>query len=454
MPNKPILSKRVLEQHTLSRYERERRTRKFVVIGSIVTAIVVLLLIGAYVLDTYVLQPNRAVASVISENITVAQMQSRERLEFANLSYNYSQLGQQVQQMQQANDPSASFLIQFYQQQLQQIVSRVTVDQIAQNSIDSLINDSLIRQEAKRRGISASPDEIQTELEKSIGYYRVTLTPFPTDTPAPATPTAVPLPTTVALTATKLLTATSPLTPTAIPTPEPSATPRLQPTTITQAELQQGKDRGVQFYTSLGYSASEFERVYETNLLTKKLQDVMAKEVPTQTQHYQFDYVRFNAVETATKYAQLLASGKITFEAMITTVNAITQPESIGQGGVIDWTSKDNAASQYGDEVVAALESTPLKKASGVITSATSGGFYLLLPVGREIRALSTSDLSAAQSKAYQDWLTKARGDVNSVKRNIDPVSVMPRDLRDSITTFQTNTSGGQGAPAQPPTGQ
>ena len=451
MPKKPILSQRVLEQHTLSRYERERRVRKYVVIGSIVVTFVVLALIAAAVLQILVWEPNRAAATVNGQSITVREVQARERLEFANVSYNYSSLAQQVQQLQKSNDPNNAFLMQFYQQQLQQLASQATVDQIGRNALDALITDQLVRQEAQRRGITVSPDEVQQEMEKSLGYYRSTLTPFPTYTPITPEPTLTP--TVTPLTATHSLTATKPSTPVGTPTPEPTATPRLQPTSISQADLQQGRQRGEQFYTSLGYSAQDFQRVYETSLLTKKLQDLMAKETPTQTQHYKFNYVRFNEVTTATQYAKLVASGQISFALMITQANTITQPVPLGLGAERDWTSKDSVSSQFGDEVVAALQSAPLNKPTSVITSQATGGFYILLPLGREIRPLSESDLQQAQQKAYTDWLAAAKADPNKVQRLLDPVAIMPTEVKNSITQFQQSIGANQGGPA-PGTGQ
>ncbi|MCL5994475.1 MAG: hypothetical protein M1546_00275, partial [Chloroflexi bacterium] len=147
MPNKPILPQHVLEQRTLSRYGRERRTRKYVVIGSIVVAFLVLLLVAAAALQILVFEPNQAVATVGGETITVQQVQARERLEWEELGYNYSQLAQQVQQLQQSNDESSSFLVQFYQQQLQQVIANASVEQVSRTALDALVDDLLIRQE-------------------------------------------------------------------------------------------------------------------------------------------------------------------------------------------------------------------------------------------------------------------------------------------------------------------
>ena len=439
MPNKPILPQHVLEQRTLSRYERERRTRKYVVIGSIVVAFLVLLLVVAAALQILVFEPNRAVAAVDGETITVQQVQARERLEWEDLAYNYSQLAQQVQQLQQANDENSSFLVQFYQQQLQQVIANASVDQVSRNALDALIDDLLIRQETKRRGIVVSPEDVQREIETSLGYYSPTLTPFPTYTPFTPEPTATAISVTAPLTAPTPLTTSAELTPTPTAGPLPTATPRLQPTSITQAELESKRESGAAFYSSLGYQSQQFDSAYESSLLAKKLQDAFATEVPTKTQHYKFDYVRFNSVTTATEYAQLLASGQITFEAMITQVNAITQPESIGLGAQRDWTSQASVESQFGTEILAALEGQPLNQPTSVISSQLTSSFYIVLPLGREVRELDEADLSQAQSKAYSDWLTAAKADADRVQRMIDPATVMPNDLKTSIQDFQNN---------------
>ena len=443
MPNKPILSKRVLEQHTLSHYERERRTRHYVVIGSIVVAFIVLALIGAFVYQQLIYEPNRPVAVVGGDPITASQVQAREKLEFSNLQYSYSQVTSQIQQLQQqsASGTDYSFLIQYYQQQLQQIASQSSSDSIARNALQSLVDDKLIRQETARRGITVSQQEVRQDFEQSVGYYSPTLTPFPTYTPVPptlvVTATATSAPTATPVSTTQSLTPTQPLTPTATTGPEPTATPRLQPTSITQAELEQSQQNGEKYYQSLGYPADTLMHAYETGLLTKKLQDAIATQTPTMTQHYKFDYVRFNEVATATQYLQLLAARQITFEQMITLANSITQPVPIGLGAHDDWTSKDAVTSRYGDEVLAQLESAPLNQPTGVITSQLTGGFFILLPLGREVRPLNESDLSQAQSQAYTDWLTAARADANKVQNLIDPLTVMPSALKSSITEFQ-----------------
>lgn len=429
MPKKPILSQRVIEQHSVSRYAREQRIRKYVIIGSIGVAVAVLLLIAAAVLQVQVFEPNRTVATVHGTPITAAQVRSRMRLEFTDITYNYNQLAQQVQELKSSSDESSAFLVQFYEQQLQQVAARGTVDQVSQTALSTLVDELLIRNEAARRNIVVTSEDVQLDVETSLGYYRSTLTPFPTNTPFTPVPTATPL------------TVTAELTPAATAQPFVTATPRLQPTSISQAELEQSRDRGMEFYKTLGFPDTQFDRAYESSLIARKLQEAIGAEVPKQAQHYKFDYIRFNTVATATEYLDLLRAGALTFQAAITQVNAITLPLPIGQGFSRDWSSKATVENQFGNEVLAALESLPLNQPGGVITSALTGGFFVLLPQGREMRDLSPDDLTAAQQKAYQDWLTAARADTNIVKREVEPYTVMPSDLRRNIESFQQQIS-------------
>jgi hypothetical protein len=96
--------------------------------------------------------------------------------------------------------------------------------------------------------------------------------------------------------------------------------------------------------------------------------------------------------------------------------------------------SASNVESQYGKEVLAALESGALNKPTALIS--TTNGIYLLVPLARETRALSESDLSQAKEKAYSDWLSTAQNDANLVKREIDPTTIIPQTVRDRAAQF------------------
>ena len=384
------------------RVDTQDKTRRIIVYGSIITAALVALLILAAVLQLFVFEPNQSVATVGNVSITRSQAENRMKLDTAQLVNRFNDLAVSAQQAQASGGDSAAFLAQFYQQQLQQLGTQVDVNNIARQSVNSLINEQLIRQEAAARGLTAPDGEIQAELEKTFGFFRATLTPFPTNTPAPAG------------------TAT--------------AEPRVQPTSISDADLQSSQQRGVEFYKAYGYTESDFRKVFELTLLDNKLRETLSKDIKKDDLHYKFDFVRFNEEAKAKEAQAKLASKAISFEALISQTNAIT--ESVGNGESVDWTLKANVDSRYGSEIVAALDSAAIGQVSNVISS-TFGGFYVIQPKGREVRALSEFDLQTAQRKVYDDWLKAAGEDTTKVKRPDNPAAFAPKMVKDLVTRFR-----------------
>lgn len=503
----------------LSRYEREQRTRKFVVIGAIVVTSIVLLMVLLAVLQIGVWEPSRTVARVGTDSVSVAQVQQRMKFEQAVAFQQYERTAGQIAQMQQqsqGNDQSNNFLLSFYQQQLQQLVGKGEAGAIANSALDNLVNENLVRQESAKRGITVSTDEVQKEVEKTFGLYRETLTPFPTDTPRPtntpaptATSTATALPTatsthtpaptatsthtpaptataTASVTATEVISSTAAATattlptntpiptatsaptntPTAVPSPtpsptptqvitptptiiEPTATPRLQPTTVSQDDFKVLFDRTLGSYSSIGFTEADYRKAVENGLYLEKLKAAFAKEVPTDAKHYQYDYIRFNTDEAAKAGAERLGKGSISMEALISETNNITQPVPIGNGVSAGetWVSQFSVDDQAGSAVLAQLETLELNKPSGVISSTVNGqpGFFVLVPKARQTRALEESELKRLQDKAYSDWLDKMRADTNIVKREIEPITVIPADIKKASDNFIQRV--GSGAP-------
>ncbi|MCS6846438.1 MAG: SurA N-terminal domain-containing protein [Anaerolineae bacterium] len=428
-----------LTRMQMSRYERERRQRQFVILGSILLAVITVVLVAAALVDLFIIQPQRTVASVGDQTITVQQLQKRMRYDQAQLRSRFNQLQQQVAQLQQGNDPSASFLQQFFQQQLQQIVLQSSAEQIAQNALSALIDDSLIRQEAARRGITVTPEEVTEELEKSFGFYRKTLTPFPTYTPV--------TPDTPAPTATGEVTTTAAagVTPTVTPEPTaipPTATPRLQPTSITEGDFRLLLQNTLAEYQPLGITEQDLRDLIAGNLYRERVQKAFADETPKVAPHYKFDYVRFNTLEEAQKAADRLARRELDFTALISQTNAITQPAPIGSGESMTWTSRPSVQSRFGIDIANQLASAPLGAPTPVITSSSSS-FYILLPLGREDRPLSESELQSEQRRAFDDWLNETRENAGLVKRLIDPTTVIPQTVRDAARNFLAQYGGG-----------
>ena len=127
----------------LARQEKERNQTRILLGG---LAAVFLLVIGVIVygiLDEQYFQANRVVAQVGDTKITAGEFQVETRFN------RYLQI-QQYEQL--AGNP---ILAQFYGQQIQQLESNLSNPQtIGKSTLDGLIDDAVIEQEAKARGIT------------------------------------------------------------------------------------------------------------------------------------------------------------------------------------------------------------------------------------------------------------------------------------------------------------
>src|SRR5574341_2649918 len=193
-----------LSRKQLSRAQREARFRRWVLIGSAVTVVGVIgvLIFGQYYEQNIV--PNRAVATVNAEEITLSQLQTQMRY------IDYVQLGGQ---------PLAQF--------------GTDAAGLGQYVLDLLVDEALIRQKAAELGVEVTDAEVEEEVQLGFGYDAGE--PEPTATPTPRqiarTPTA---------TATFVHTLTPPpratlapgVPPTAMPTATrtPAGTPTVTPT--------------------------------------------------------------------------------------------------------------------------------------------------------------------------------------------------------------------------------
>jgi parvulin-like peptidyl-prolyl isomerase len=229
------------EERQVTRKEHARRRKneasnRKVVLFLAGVGVVLLALLIAGILQALVITPRQPVATVNGANIALADYQKAVKFDWA-------------QNQQDAADPSGS---------------SVTV-------LDTLVDNQLLREQARQKGITVSQQEVSDAVEHDFGYYRVpptarpTATATPTTTPGP-TPTNTPGPSP---------TPTAAGTATASPTPAPTATP------VTQQAYQ---DAFKQFLTRItqqtGMSEANFRQVVETDLLKKKLYDQVTTSVP------------------------------------------------------------------------------------------------------------------------------------------------------------------------------
>jgi parvulin-like peptidyl-prolyl isomerase len=216
-PSKPKSTREETRKETSRRRRDEIRNRR-VMIGLAVVAALVVLLIAAGIIAELVIKPSQPVATVDNAKIGLRDYQKR-------VKFDWFQAGE-------VTDPQGTSL----------------------KTLDTLVDEQLLRDQAQQRGLTVTEDEISETIEKSFGYLRVP------PTPAPA-PTADPQ---------------------ATPSSEPTATPAPSPTPVSLEAYEKAKKEYLdRLDLTTGMSEADFRKIVELDLLRQKLYDEVTKDVPT-----------------------------------------------------------------------------------------------------------------------------------------------------------------------------
>ena len=398
---------KVVTKKHLARLERERRQIKLIRWIAAGGVVIVLLLLGYGFLKLNVLSKREPVAEVNGVKITTQDWQERVRLERVSL---YNQLSR-YQFFQQ------SFGMDTTQQQ-QSIQAQLTSPEtIGQSVLDTMVDEVLIRQEAEKRGITTSADEVESLLQESYGFFP-NGSPTPTITPTeivaptlsseqltiyPPTSTATTAPTETLepnTTPGPVSTATATSTP-SLPTPTfvpEAATPTSTPYTL-EGYKTQFNETLTQF-KDYGISEKTLRNVYEIQVLRQKLQEDIAKDLPHTEVQVLVRHVLVESEDTANQVYTLLIAGQ---DFGKVAKDFSTDTGSASTGGVYDWAPASNYVPEFKEAV--------LTQKIGEIGKPvkTEYGYHVIQVIGREELPLSDSQFEQSVQTAYNDWLTSAR---------------------------------------------
>ena len=328
----------------LSRAKREAQLQRWILIGTVlVLAAVIGLLTFAYV-NEQILIPQRAIATVNGQTITVDEFRNRFR-------YNLAQV-----QLQQGQQPAGADMSSF-----------------AQQSLDSLIDDMIVEQKAQEAGITIADTDVEEYLQLQFGYDagdpEPTFTPFPTSPPR-GTPTITPtfivtLTPTLTLTPVSGITATVPptFTPTLIgtstetpvPSPFPTATP------ISETDYQKGLDNIVSTISSASSLSAETVREFvhrdaAISLLRDKLLEQLGLHGDERKGMLHVAHILVATEEEAKGIADRYSAGEI-FGVLATELSVDTSTSY--KGGDLGWVSKEYASQIFGEENVDTVFNIP-----------------------------------------------------------------------------------------------
>lgn len=383
-------------QHLSRHAQKQQRTLLYA------TAAFFALLVGILgygILDQAVLRYHRPVAKVNEDVIRGKEFVIRTRMHRAQLIRQAQQIVQFAQLF--GNDPQSA---QYLQSQLQPLAHQLNnPTEIGRQVLNSLIEERLIVQEAKQKGITVTDAEIDQELQKVFGYY-----PNGTPTPAPV-PTMLPTPT---FSPTQLvlvtLTPTPTLTPTATPNPEATAegspTPTVIPPTPTPY-TQEAYQQNLAKYLKQMQSQYEVDETYlrymiAATIYRRKLMDIITKGLPRTREEVWARHILVKDQKTALEIRKKLTEGA-DWNELVTKYSQ--DAGSVPQGGDLGWFPRGVMVPEF-EKVAFQLKvgeiSQPIQ---------TQYGWHIIQVLGHEQRPVSEEEYQRLREQKFQEWLSEVR---------------------------------------------
>lgn len=425
-----------VEQTETRKYRRVsrqvQRQQRMLLYGVIAFAVLLFGILGYGALDQYVLRYRRPVAKVNDEVITGREFVFRAKMYRGQLINQIQQIAQFMQLF--GNDPQTQ---QYFLAQVTDIKATLDSPQrLGQEVLNRLIEERLIIQEAKRRGITVSEQEIEQEMQASFGYYpNGTPTPQPEPTMAPTStlsPTQLALvtltPTPTALPPTPTATATA--TPTAGPSPTP-----LPPTPTATPYTAEAYQENLQKYltnlnTQYGITEEEIRSMIAASLYRQKLRDALTADLPREQEQVWARHILVDDEKTALELLARLANGEDFGELA---KQYSKDAGTASKGGDLGWFGRGVMVKPFEDAAFS-LEvgeiSQPVK---------TDFGWHIIQVLGHENRPLSNAEYEQLRDQKFQEWLDQARkeADIQIFDGWLDLVPTEPQLPPELAALFQ-----------------
>ncbi len=351
---KRAVVKRPMTKKQRSRAEREKRINRWIIIGTATVAVIVVGILAFGLIKEVVIAGREPVAVVNGVPIRTADFQARVRFSYYQM-IDYG-LGEQLATYQ-------TFL--------------------AQQVLDQMADEELLRQEAARRRITVSQEEIDRSIEMQyFGYDRDAAAALPSTT----------------------LTATQTTTPT------------------TREEFEERYQTWLDTVLEPSKLGMErFRAMVEANLLGQQIYDQFGEEVPATMVQVQVRYVSFETAEQAAQMVERLDAGESWDDIVAEfedddTVVVLDNP--------VYWT-EGYATDQFGAELAAAAFATPGGGYTGPVTG-SNGRAYVLYVLENGESELSSLMRSYEQNRLFEEWMEAQRALVEYSENWQDKVPPLP----------------------------
>lgn len=382
--------------------------RRYVLAGVIAVTVLIVGILAYGYYDLKIRQPAQPAitvnGSVISEREFTARVVLVQAQQLGRLR-NLTQL-----QALFGDNPDVQAQLQSQIDQLQTQIANPAV--LGQQVIDQMIRELLIRQEAERRGIGVNESEVDRLIQEGFGYYAEgTPTPVPTSTPDPTALAAAP-PTS---------------TPTAGPSPtptSPSPTPIASPTPYTRELFEQDFEEYIDSFEEQGVRESDYRNFVRADIFRRQLQEAFVEAQGSAEEQVRARHILVEEEVTAQELLDRLAEGEPWEE--LAAEYSLDQSNR-ERGGDLGWFGRG----QMVDEFEEAAFEGEVGQVVGPVE--TSFGYHLIEIQGHEERELSPSEREQAGQRAFNEWLTEARGEAD-----VDIAPTWP----DLVPTVQVQGAG------------
>ena len=403
--------KKATRKH-LARLEREKKQKRILLYGIVIVLVAVVGVLGYGLLNEFVFKYNRPIAKVDGDTIQPQEFQTRVKFDRLQLIQQY-QTNYQIYQYFQSDE---QFADQF-KQSLTTIQNQLATDTNAleafgNNTLEQMINELVVQQEAATMGITVSEQEVEESLQAAFQYY-------PNGTPTPA-PTAV-IASTSTLSPTQLALVTATPTPTEIIVEE-TAEPTATPTAASGSEEEAlPTEEPTPFPTSTPYTLEGYQTVLQNNLdelalydiheadlrsyfksqlLTQKVYDVVTADVPTSEQQVWARHILVADKAIADLVLSELEKGE-DWNALAAQYSQDDSNKDLG--GDLGWFGRGQMVTEFEDAAFA-MEigeiSEPVQ---------TQFGWHIIQLLGKEDRPLSAQALETKKNEVFNTWVTEKR---------------------------------------------
>lgn len=413
--NQPVDDQRKSRKDELREQKQAEQVRQIRIAAIIVAVILGVVLLVALV-NEFIIAPNREVATVNSEAITLREFQERVKVERAQriigLETQLEAVGGDIGTLQQFAG--------------QTILELQDGEGLGQATIDRMVEETIIRQEAQARGVVVDDSVIDDWIANSYNYFggeAPTPLPEPTETIAP-TPSVTMIPTAVI----------TDVLPTAVPVPtlEPAPTSP-PPTPVSEEFFQQELNDLLGQLRDLGVSESNYRDLIAAQIYQDELLDAVAaeQEISSEALHANLLILVFDDEAEANEVLAEANSGDF-----LTVWNTIrSQPvdltgedQSTASAVEFPWRTKNSLEQTIGAEAAELAFTLPIDVPSTVLQlpgSEESPTYLIILANGREVREMPEQEFEALKQAALIDIITTIMNgdsvDVNESWRNRIP---------------------------------